>query len=353
MRFAFEYARHHGRKRLVRCCTRRTVMRLSDGLFLDCARRIAQDYPYLEVEFRAIDTRRSSSSCSTPRATTCWSSGNLDGDLLSDLCAGLVGGLGVVPGANLGDGCAVFEAVHGTAPSIAGKDLANPIGAHLVGRAHAAAHRRSERRHAIAARRRTLLEEGRALTRDLGGQASTTAMTDALLAVIERDGGAKRRRGGHHEARRTDHRGWDLARDRRSRARRGRGRGRPHRVGPRRRPDARDRRHRRAPRPGGGRSRALRHRAQDPPVRSSAGSRDGMPAAPPPAHAAEYDAPGPQNPNVLLRRRLGLFAGVVPVRPLPGYRPGFPASISCSSARSPRTSTKGSSTRSSPAWSRA
>jgi len=111
--------------------------------------------------------------------------GNLDGDLMSDLCAGLVGGLGVVPGANYGNGCAVFEAVHGTAPDIAGRDLANPIALILsaelmlryVGEAEAAAHLRAgvER----------LLIGGTALTRDLGGKANTSELTDALLAELE------------------------------------------------------------------------------------------------------------------------------------------------------------------------
>ena len=111
--------------------------------------------------------------------------GNLDGDLMSDLCAGLVGGLGLVPGANYGAGCAVFEAVHGTAPDIAGRDLANPIALILsaelmlryVGEAEAAAHLRAgvER----------LLIRGKALTRDLGGAANTSELTDALLAELE------------------------------------------------------------------------------------------------------------------------------------------------------------------------
>ena len=188
MRFAFEHARNHGRKRL--CVLHKaSVMRLSDGLFLDCARSLAQDYPYLEVEFRAIDTVFLELVLD-PSRYDMLVSGNLDGDLLSDLCAGLVGGLGVVPGANLGDGCAVFEAVHGTAPEIAGKNVANPIA--LILSAELMLRHIGEASAATRLRRgvETLLEEGRALTRDLGGQASTTAMTEALLGIIERDGGA-------------------------------------------------------------------------------------------------------------------------------------------------------------------
>jgi isocitrate dehydrogenase (NAD+) len=186
MRFAFEYARHHGRKRL--CVLHKaSVMRLSDGLFLDCARRVAENYPYLEVEFRAIDTVFLELVLD-PSRHDMLVSGNLDGDLLSDLCAGFVGGLGVVPGANLGDGCAVFEAVHGTAPDLAGKDTANPLALILsaelmlrhIGEAGAAARLRGGVE--------TVLRERRALTRDLGGSASTSAMTDALLETIERAG---------------------------------------------------------------------------------------------------------------------------------------------------------------------
>jgi isocitrate dehydrogenase (NAD+) len=189
MRFAFEYARHHGRKRL--CVLHKaSVMRLSDGLFLECARRIAEDYPYLEVELRAIDTVFLELVLD-PSRYDMLVSGNLDGDLLSDLCAGLVGGLGVVPGANLGDGVAVFEAVHGTAPDLAGRNAANPIA--LILSAELLLRHIGE---AIAADRlrlgvETLLTQGRALTRDLGGTASTTELTDALLELVA-DGTAPR-----------------------------------------------------------------------------------------------------------------------------------------------------------------
>jgi isocitrate dehydrogenase (NAD+) len=187
MRFAFEYARHNGRKRL--CILHKaSVMRLSDGLFVECARRIAQDYPYLEVEYRAIDTVFLELVLD-PSRYDMLVSGNLDGDLLSDLCAGFVGGLGVVPGANLGDRCAVFEAVHGTAPELAGKDVANPTA--LILSAELMLRHIGEATAAARLRRgvETLLTEGRVLTRDLGGKASTTEMAAALVALIERDGG--------------------------------------------------------------------------------------------------------------------------------------------------------------------
>jgi isocitrate dehydrogenase (NAD+) len=186
MRFAFEHARHNGRKRL--CILHKaSVMRLSDGLFLECARRIAQDYPFLEVEYRAID-KVFLELVLDPSRYDMLVSGNLDGDLLSDLCAGFVGGLGVVPGANLGDRCAVFEAVHGTAPELAGKSVANPIA--LILSAELMLRHIGEATAATRLRRgvETLLAEGRVLTRDLGGAASTTEMTGALIEAIEADG---------------------------------------------------------------------------------------------------------------------------------------------------------------------
>jgi isocitrate dehydrogenase (NAD+) len=188
MRFAFEHARHNGRKRL--CVLHKaSVMRLSDGLFLECARSVAQDYPYLEVEYRAID-RVFLELVLDPSRYDMLVSGNLDGDLLSDLCAGFVGGLGVVPGANLGQSAAVFEAVHGTAPELAGKDVANPIALILsaelmlrhIGEATAAA----RLRRGVEAQ----LASGEALTRDLGGSSSTTELTAALVRRIEGDDGA-------------------------------------------------------------------------------------------------------------------------------------------------------------------
>ena len=187
MRFAFEYARHHGRKRL--CVLHKaSVMRLSDGLFLECARSIAQDYPYLEVEFRAIDTVFLELVLD-PSRYDMLVSGNLDGDLLSDLCAGFVGGLGVVPGANLGDGCAVFEAVHGTRPRSPARTWRTRWRSSCRPSSCCGTSARRPRPRGLRRGVETLLAEGRSLTRDLGGQATTTEMTEALLALIERDGG--------------------------------------------------------------------------------------------------------------------------------------------------------------------
>ncbi|MEE2778116.1 MAG: isocitrate/isopropylmalate family dehydrogenase [Acidobacteriota bacterium] len=183
IRFAFEYARNHGRKRL--CILHKaSVMRLGEGLFLDCAREVARDYPYLEVNYRAVD-KVFLDLVLDPTAYDMLVSGNLDGDLLSDLCAGLVGGLGLVPGANIGDGHAVFEAVHGTAPDLAGKDLANPL-AVILSAELMLRHIGEE----LPARRlrdavEQLLRRGESLTRDLGGQASTRQLTEALLRILD------------------------------------------------------------------------------------------------------------------------------------------------------------------------
>ena len=183
MQFAFEYARSHGRKKLT-IVHKASITPLSDNLFLACARESEQHYPFFQVDYLPLDNL-ALELAKDPTRFDMLVMGNLDGDLMSDLCAGLVGGLGVVPGANYGNGCAVFEAVHGTAPDIAGRDLANPIALILsaelmlryVGEAEAAAHLRAgvER----------LLIGGRALTRDLGGKANTSELTDALLAELE------------------------------------------------------------------------------------------------------------------------------------------------------------------------
>jgi isocitrate dehydrogenase (NAD+) len=123
-RFAFDYARRHGRKR-VTAVHKANIMKLSDGLFLECFRRVALDYPEIAADDRIVDA-----ACMrmvmVPETFDVMLMENLYGDILSDLAAGLVGGLGLVPGANLGPTAAVFEAVHGSAPDIAGSDRANP-----------------------------------------------------------------------------------------------------------------------------------------------------------------------------------------------------------------------------------
>ncbi|REJ83460.1 MAG: isocitrate/isopropylmalate dehydrogenase family protein [Acidobacteria bacterium] len=184
-RFSFEYARNQGRKRLT-IVHKASVTPLSDGLFLDCARHTARDYPFLQVDYLPLDNL-AMELVQDPTRFDMLVMGNLDGDVVSDLCAGLVGGLGMVPGANIGDGHAVFEAVHGTAPDIAGQGLANPIALILsaelmlrhIGEAKAA----QRVRGAVEA----LLREGTHVTRDLGGRAGTEELTEALLRLIDRE----------------------------------------------------------------------------------------------------------------------------------------------------------------------
>jgi isocitrate dehydrogenase (NAD+) len=182
VRFAFELARHQGRRR-VTFCHKADVLPLSDGLFLETAETVADDYPFLEFEQLHTDTLCMRLALDPSRYDVLVME-NLFGDVVSDLCAGLVGGLGLVPGANLGDKFAVFEAVHGSAPDIAGKGLANPI-ALIRSAALLLEHvgQRDEARRVEMSVRRALAE-GRGLTRDLGGDGTTATLTERLIANL-------------------------------------------------------------------------------------------------------------------------------------------------------------------------
>ncbi|MDX1503064.1 MAG: isocitrate/isopropylmalate dehydrogenase family protein [Thermoanaerobaculia bacterium] len=181
--FAFEYARRHGRRRIT-AVHKANIMKRSDGLFLECFREVAERYPEIESEDRIVDNM-AMQLVARPEAWDVLVMDNLYGDILSDLCAGLVGGLGVVPGANIGSDAAVFEAVHGSAPDIAGRNLANPTALVRSGVLML------EHLGMVdeAARVRTALLEvvGRRgiRTPDVGGSASTTEFTDALVREIE------------------------------------------------------------------------------------------------------------------------------------------------------------------------
>ena len=182
-RFAFNYARRHKRKR-VTAVHKANIMKLGDGLFLDCARSVARDYPEIQYDERIVDA-----VCMHlvmhPETLDVLLLPNLYGDIVSDLCAGLVGGLGVVPAANLGaDGVGVFEAVHGTAPDIAGQDKANPTA--LLLSAVLMLHHLEEDAKAVRVMEalwRALADES-ARTVDLGGRATTTQFTDAIVAAL-------------------------------------------------------------------------------------------------------------------------------------------------------------------------
>jgi isocitrate dehydrogenase (NAD+) len=182
-RFAFEYASRHGRKRIT-VVHKANIMKMSDGLFLDCVRQVAAGWPDIACDDRIVDA-----ACMHlvmhPAQFDVLLMPNLYGDIVSDLCAGLVGGLGVVPAANLGAGIGVFEAVHGSAPDIAGRSVANPTALLLSGvmmLRHLGEDAIAERvMHAL----RGVLAEGQVLTRDLGGRASTIEFTEAICRRLD------------------------------------------------------------------------------------------------------------------------------------------------------------------------
>jgi isocitrate dehydrogenase (NAD+) len=185
VRFAFELARHRGRH-LVTFCHKADVMRLSDGLFLECARYVADDYPFIQFEEKPIDNVCLELAMD-PSQYDVLVMENLFGDVISDLAAGLVGpagpggGLGLVPGANYGDRYAVFEAVHGSAPDIAGQGKANPI-AVIRSAAMMLEHvgKRSAATRIEAAVMKTL-QASVGLTRDLGGDGTTATITEQII----------------------------------------------------------------------------------------------------------------------------------------------------------------------------
>jgi isocitrate dehydrogenase (NAD+) len=182
-RFAFEYARRHGRKR-VTAVHKANIMKLSDGLFLECFRRVAADYPDIKADDRIVDNM-CMQLVIRPEDWDVLLLENLYGDIVSDLCAGLVGGLGVVPGANLGNEYAVFEAVHGSAPDIAGRNLANPLA--LIRSAILMLYHlgKDEVARRVGAAVRQVIVVDRVRTRDLGGEASTSQFTEAVVAALE------------------------------------------------------------------------------------------------------------------------------------------------------------------------
>lgn len=182
-RFAFNYARSSGRKK-VTVVHKANIMKMGDGLFLDASRDIARQYPEIQVNDLIVDN-----TCMqlvlNPGQFDVLLLENLYGDIVSDLAAGLVGGLGVVPGVNYGDDCVIFEAVHGTAPDIAGKGIANPTALLLcailmlehIGAGSMAAN--------VDQALRRVLWEGHAVTPDLGGKGTTESMCRAIVACLK------------------------------------------------------------------------------------------------------------------------------------------------------------------------
>jgi isocitrate dehydrogenase (NAD+) len=183
-KFAFEFARRNGRKK-VAAVHKANIMKLSDGLFLDCARKVSENYRSIAFSDVIVDN-----ACLQlvidPWKFDVLLMENLYGDILSDLAAGLVGGLGVVPGANLGDRHALFETVHGSAPDIKGQNIANPTA--MIQAAVMMLRHLSEKRAAsrITAALERVLTRGEVMTRDLGGNATTKKFSEAIIREIER-----------------------------------------------------------------------------------------------------------------------------------------------------------------------
>jgi isocitrate dehydrogenase (NAD+) len=178
-RFAFEYARKNQRKK-IHAIHKANIMKLSDGLFLRCCRTVAKEYPEITYGEHIVDN-----TCMqlvmNPYQYDMLVMENLYGDIISDLCAAFVGGLGFVPSANLGDHCAIFEAVHGSAPDIAGKNIANPtalLRSALLMLRHLDEHEASTQiRNALE----RVYRYPEKLTRDIGGKAGTSEFADHVI----------------------------------------------------------------------------------------------------------------------------------------------------------------------------
>jgi isocitrate dehydrogenase (NAD+) len=180
--FAFDYARTHRRRR-VTAVHKANIMKMGDGLFLECVREVARQNTAIAYDERIIDAV-CMHMVMNPLRFDVMVLPNLYGDIVSDLAAGLVGGLGVVPGANLGENVAIFEAVHGSAPDIASKNLANPtallLSAIMMLR-HLGDDRRADRIYGALT---TVLAEGTIRTHDIGGSSTTTEFTDAICHAL-------------------------------------------------------------------------------------------------------------------------------------------------------------------------
>ena len=183
-RFAFDYARKNNRKK-VHCIHKANIMKMSDGLFLRCSRAVAKEYQEITYGEHIVDN-----TCMqlvmNPYQYDILLLENLYGDIVSDLCAGLVGGLGLVPGANFGHECAIFEAVHGSAPDIAGKNIANPtavLRSALLMLRHLGENEAAERvRNGLERVYRTRDK----LTRDVGGKSGTLEFADAVIEEMQK-----------------------------------------------------------------------------------------------------------------------------------------------------------------------
>ncbi|WAG12088.1 isocitrate dehydrogenase [Aeromonas dhakensis] len=179
VKFAFELARQEGRRK-VTIIHKANILKSTSGLFLEVAREVANRYPDIQSEEMIVDA-----ACMNlvmyPERFDVMVTTNLFGDILSDLCAGLVGGLGMAPGANIGDGAAIFEAVHGSAPDIAGKNIANPTSVILASIQMLEYLGMQDKAERIREAVRATIESGDRVTRDLGGSASTSEFTQSII----------------------------------------------------------------------------------------------------------------------------------------------------------------------------
>ncbi len=182
VRYAFDYAVKHGRKK-VTLVHKANILKFSSGLFLDVGRMVSREYANIEFEEMIVDATAMNLVLRPERFDVIVTT-NLFGDILSDQISGLVGGLGLAPGANIGHGGAIFEAVHGTAPDIAGKGVANPSALVLAACMMLEYMNDGERATRIRTALETTIREKKTVTRDLGGTASTDQFTDAVIARL-------------------------------------------------------------------------------------------------------------------------------------------------------------------------
>jgi len=184
-KFAFEYSKRHGRKK-IHAIHKANIMKLSDGLFLKSVRSVAEKFPGIEYKELIVDN-----ACMQivmdPLQFDVLLLPNLYGDVMSDLAAGLVGGLGVVPSANIGDHCAMFEAVHGTAPDIAGKGLANPTALLMSAALMLDYLGEQSASESIQKALEKVYRQGKHTTKDVGGTAGTQEFAEAVIAALKQE----------------------------------------------------------------------------------------------------------------------------------------------------------------------
>lgn len=184
LRYSFQYARDIGRKK-VHAVHKATIMKMSDGMFLSTARGVARDFPDIEFDTELLDnTCLKMVTDPLPYNDKVLVMPNLYGDILSDLCAGLIGGLGLTPSGNIGDECSIFEAVHGSAPDIAGKGLANPTAlllSSIMMLQHMGLTQYADRIEKAIFK---VLAEGKTITGDLGGKAKTAEYAEAVMRAL-------------------------------------------------------------------------------------------------------------------------------------------------------------------------